>query len=144
MCFLGASTLVAGHAAETQNPGYRTGMFPQNGLNNSRGVPYTWGAGFSDAYSPSEFLNNTAAGIAEKNRRKSLTPDQYGRGLLRKKASASKKASTPKKESAPPVLRNDISTGASDLKISKRKDRAEKRKVASGRSVSKVKTFKGK
>jgi hypothetical protein len=71
--------LVAGHAAETQNPGYRTGMFPQNGLNNSRGVPYTWGAGFSDAYTPNENLNSSAAGTAEKNRRKSLTPDQYGR-----------------------------------------------------------------
>jgi hypothetical protein len=141
MCMM----LVAGHAAETQNPGYRTGMFPQNGLNNSRGVPYTWGAGFSDAYTPNENLNSSAAGTAEKNRRKSLTPDQYGRGIWGKKASASKKASTPTKESAPPpVLRDNISTGSSNLRITQRRDRAEKRKVASGRSVSKVKTFKGK
>ena len=131
-----------GVATEQQNPGFRSGMFPQNGPNNSRGVPYTWGSGFSDAYSPSEFLNNSAAGIAEKNRRKSLTPDQYGRGLLAKKASASKKASTPKKESAPPpVLRDNISTGSSNLKISKRRDRVNKRNVASGRRTSKAKRF---
>ena len=49
-----------------------------------------------------------------------------------------------KEDAPPPVLRDNISNGASDLKISKRRDRAEKRKVASGRSVSKVKTFKGK
>ena len=140
MCFLGASTLVAGHAAETQNPGYRTGMFPQNGLNNSRGVPYTWGAGFSNAYSPSEFLNNSAAGIAEKNRRKSLTPDQYGRGLSRKKASTSKKTSTPKKESAPPVLRDNISTRSSNLGV-RRRGSATKQRVGTGRRTSKAKRF---
>ena len=134
--------MVGGVAAEKQNPGFRSGMFPQNRLNNAWGVPYTWGSGFSDAYTPSEFLNKSAAGTAEKNRRKSLTSDQYGRGLLRKKASASKKASTPKKESAPPpVLRDNISTGSSDLKINKRKDRAQKRNVTSGRRTSKAKRF---
>ena len=81
---------VAGVAAEQQNPGFRSGIFPQNGPNNSLGVPYTYGAGFSDTYTPSEFLNNSAAGIAEKNRRKSLTPDQYGRGIWGKKPSQAK------------------------------------------------------
>jgi len=127
--------------AEQQHPGFRSGQFPQNGLNNSRGVPYTWGSGFSDAYSPSEFLNNSAAGIAEKNRRKSLTPDQYGRGLLAKKASTSKKASTPKKESAPPpVLRNDISTRSSNLGV-RRRGSATKQSVGTGRRTSKAKRF---
>ena len=82
--------MVGGVAAEHQNPGFRSGMFPQNRLNNAWGVPYTWGSGFSDAYTPSEFLNNSAAGIAEKNRRKSLTPDQYGRGIWGKKPSQAK------------------------------------------------------
>ena len=133
--------MVGGVAAEKQNPGFRSGMFPQNRLNNAWGVPYTWGSGFSDAYTPSEFLNKSAAGTAEKNRRKSLTSDQYGRGLLRKKASASKKASTPKKESAPPVLRNNISTSSNDLSIRKRKDRIRKHSTALGRSRSKSKRF---
>ena len=127
--------MVGGVAAEKQNPGFRSGMFPQNRLNNAWGVPYTWGSGFSDAYTPSEFLNKSAAGTAEKNRRKSLTSDQYGRGLLRKKAS------TPKQESAPPVLRNNISTSSNDLSIRKRKDSIRKHSTALGRSRSKSKRF---
>ena len=52
------------------------------------------------------------------------------------------KQQTPKKESAPPpVLRDNISTGSSDLKINKRKDRAQKRNVTSGRRTSKAKRF---
>ena len=124
-----ASQLIGGFI-ESQQPNLRTGLLPHDPTR------HRWGVGFSDAYAPSEYLNNTAAGTAEKNRRKSLTPDQYGRGLW------NKKASTPKKESAPPpVLRNNISTGSSNLRINKRKDRANKRNVASGRRTSKAKRF---
>ena len=124
---------VLGAFVESQVPGFSSGQLPHH-QNPQR--KYTWGVGFSPDNTPSEYLNNTAAGTAEKNRRKSLTPDQYGRGLW------NKKASTPKKESAPPpVLRDNISTGASDLKINKRKDRAQKRNVTSGRRTSKAKRF---
>ena len=135
--------MVGGVAAEKQNPGFRSGMFPQNRLNNAWGVPYTWGSGFSDAYTPSEFLNKSAAGTAEKNRRKSLTSDQYGRGLLRKKASTSKKASTPKKESTPPVQRSaPSSSGGEFISLGiRRRGSAQKRSAAPGRSRSKSQRF---
>ena len=49
---------------------------------------------------------------------------------------------SPQKESAPPpVLRNDISTGSSNLRITQRKDRTNKRNVTSGRRTSKAKRF---
>jgi hypothetical protein len=50
-------------------------------------------------------------------------------------------AAVAKEDSAPPVLRDNISTGSSDLKISKRKNRTEKRNVTSGRRTSKAKRF---
>jgi len=125
---------VFGAFAESQLPGFSSGQLPHH-QNPQR--KYTWGQGFDISTTPSENLASNPAGTAEKNRRKSLTPDQYGRGLWDKE-----KASTPKKEDAPPpVLRNNISNGASDLKISKRKDRANKRNVASGRRTSKAKRF---
>jgi hypothetical protein len=120
------------HQAEKQHPGLRTGAFATSPAN----TPYTFGTGFPAENTPSEYLNNSAIGIAEKNRRKSLTPDQYGRALWSKE-----KSSTPKESAPPPVLRDNISTGSSDLKINKRKDRAQKRNVASGRRTSKAKRF---
>ena len=135
MC--GGITQIMSAIAEQQNPGFRSGAFPSS----SSGSPYKYGVGFDVAYSPSENLNNSAAGIAEKNRRKSLTPDQYGKGLWwNKKASTSKKTSTPKEDSAPPVLRNDISTRSSNLGVSRRGS-ATKQGVGTGRRTSKAKRF---
>tara|TARA_R110000796_G_C14355323_1_gene412132 strand:+ start:158 stop:571 length:414 start_codon:yes stop_codon:yes gene_type:complete len=122
--------------AEQQNPGFRTGVYSSS----SSGSPYKYGVGFDVAYSPSENLNNSAAGIAEKNRRKTLTPDQYGRGLWNKKASTSKKTSTPKEDSAPPVLRDNISTRSSNLGV-RRRGSTTKQRVGTGRRTSKAKRF---
>jgi len=138
------SQQLLGAFIENFNPSLRSGALPYDPARHRYGV------GFSEAYTPSEYLNDSSAGIAEKNRRKSLTPDQYGRGIwgegvgFGSDSTLSSTKSSTKESAPPPVLRDNISNGASDLKISKRRDRAEKRKVASGRSVSKVKTFKGK
>ena len=56
-------------------------------------------------------------------------------------AVANKKAErSPKEDSAPPVLRNDISTSASNLGVSKRSS-ATKQGVGTGRRTSKAKRF---
>ena len=83
-------TQVVGVAAEQQNPGFRSGMFPQNGPNNSLGVPYAYGAGFPIANTPSGNLANDAIGNQERERRKTASPDSYGRGIWGKKPSQAK------------------------------------------------------
>ena len=50
------------------------------------------------------------------------------------------KQQTPKKESAPPVLRNDISTRSSNLGV-RRRGSATKQGVGTGRRTSKAKRF---
>ena len=81
---------VAGVMAEQQNPGFRSGMFPQNGPNNSLGVPYTYGAGFPVVNTPSSNLANNAIGNQERERRKTASPDSYGRAIWGKKPSQAK------------------------------------------------------
>ena len=46
-----------------------------------------------------------------------------------------------KEDTPPPVLRDNISTGSSNLRITQRKDRTNKRNVTSGRRTSKAKRF---
>ena len=77
--------------------------------------------------------------------------DQAGVGMFRtalKRASPEKRAifknigkKSPKKESAPPpVLRDNISTGSSNLGV-RRKGSATKQRVGTGRRTSKAKRF---
>jgi hypothetical protein len=87
---------VAGVAAEQQNPGFRSGMFPQNGLNNSLGVPYTWGAGFPIANTPTKNLANNAIGNKERERRNTAsnsTSSSSSNLSIRKESSSTKKRS---------------------------------------------------
>jgi|TARA_R110000823_G_C15684767_1_gene474650 hypothetical protein len=65
-----------------------------------------------------------------------ITPNYNHPEIIASMANMKSKESAP-----PPVLRNDISTGSSNLRISQRKDRSEKRTVTSGRRTSKVKRF---
>ena len=66
---------------------------------------------------------------------------QQGKKTLKERGILPKKSTPSKEDTPPPVLRNNISTGSSNLRINKRKDRANKRNVASGRRTSKAKRF---
>jgi len=115
---------VAGVAAEQQNPGFRSGMFPQNGLNNSLGVPYTWGTGFPVANTPTKNLANDAIGNKERERRKTASKDSYGRAVWNKKTTSS------------------TSRSSSNLSIRKKSSSTKKRSISSGSSkTSKSKRF---
>ena len=120
MCFIAA----AGVAAEQQNPGFRSGMFPQNGLNNSLGVPYTYGIGFPIANTPTKNLANNAIGNKERERRKTASKDSYGRAVWNKKTTPS------------------TSSSSSNLSIRKKSSSTKKRSISSGSSkTSKSKRF---
>ena len=108
-------------AAELQNPGFRSGMFPQSGI---KGVPYTWGAGFPIANTPTKNLANDAIGNKERERRKTASKDSYGRAVWNKKTTPS------------------TSSSSSNLSIRKESSSTKKRSVSSGSSkTSKSKRF---
>jgi len=80
-------------AAELQNPGFRSGMFPQSGI---KGVPYTWGAGFPIANTPTKNLANNAIGNKERERRNTAsnsTSSSSSNLSIRKESSSTKKRS---------------------------------------------------
>ena len=84
--------------AELQNPGFRSGLFPQSGI---KGVPYTWGAGFPIANTPTKNLANNAIGNKERERRKTASKDSYGRAVWNKKTTPQTKASIGVSKKAP-------------------------------------------
>ncbi len=83
---------------ELQNPGFRSGMFPQSGI---MGVPYTWGTGFPIANTPTKNLANNAIGNKERERRKTASKDSYGRAVWNKKTTPQTKASIGVSKKAP-------------------------------------------
>ncbi len=106
---------------ELQNPGFRSGMFPQSGI---MGVPYTWGTGFPIANTPTKNLANNAIGNKERERRKTASKDSYGRAVWNKKTTPS------------------TSSSSSNLSIRKESSSTKKRSVSSGSSkTSKSKRF---
>ena len=80
----GFAPKIAGFAAEDQNPGYRSGMFPDNGLTNSKGVPYTFGPGFPIENTPTKNLANNALGNAERAKRETAAGKKAGVAKVRK------------------------------------------------------------
>ena len=106
--------------AELQNPGFRSGLFPQD----PEGVPYTWGTGFPIANTPTKNLANNAIGNKERERRKTASKDSYGRAVWNKKTTPS------------------TSSSSSNLSIRKESSSTKKRSVSSGSSkTSKSKRF---
>ena len=80
----GSLPKIAGFAAEDQNPGYRSGMFPDNGLTNSKGVPYIWGPGFP--------IENTSGGVRKRTKASSPTSKRVA-ALLKTKDTSNNKDS---------------------------------------------------
>jgi hypothetical protein len=101
----GSLPKIAGFAVEDQNPGYRSGMFPDNGLTNSKGVPYIWGPGFPIENTPTKNLANNELGNAERKRREAAGE---GKAKVRPEALQNK---VDKKSSGSKVLSSKISSG---------------------------------
>lgn len=80
----GGMSSVFGVSAEHQNPGFRSGMFPQNGPNNSNGVPYTYGQGFPIENTPTKNLANNELGNAERKKRETAGEGKAGVAKVRK------------------------------------------------------------
>ena len=112
-----------------------SGIARNDALAKARGEPTRGFHNIQPNYSNPEVMS----AVANKKAGKSTNFHNTGAPNIWQQYADSNQSS--KEDAPPPVLRNNISTGSSNLRINKRKDRANKRNVTSGRRTSKAKRF---